>query len=41
VNRGDVLHLMFMSGAVGFIVGMNVPGLARLVTDWWGRPDPR
>jgi hypothetical protein len=34
VNRGDVLHLMFMSGAVGFIVGMNT----MLVLQLWVRP---
>jgi len=35
VNRSDVLHLMFMSGAIGFIVGMNVPLLIQFALDWW------
>ena len=35
MNRSDVLHLMFMSGAIRLIVGMNVPQLIPLALDWW------
>jgi len=36
MSHGDIIDLMWRSAAIGFIFGINVPGLISLISDLFG-----